>query len=177
MSLAKRLLEQRNYNSRNTRKRFGSKNSDMLSFAFQKQTSSLGLGSKEIIDEFNEEIRKWGVKVKNDLGYTIDMWDINDTGALKQSIKNNFYKNSYGETFKLGFSFKRYGVFVQKGLGTGYLQAGDKVIKISKSKGFNRHPRPWFNPVIEDYMPDLQEIITKYCKDAIINTNRIYINS
>lgn len=177
MSLAKRLLEQRNYNSRNTRKAFSRGNDNFFDIAFQKQTSSLGLGSKEIIEEFNEEIRKWGIMVKNDLGYAIDVLDIGKTGALRQSIKNNLYKNNYKETFRVGFSFNTYGVFVQKGLGTGYIQAGNKVIKLSKSEGFNRHPKPWFNPTIEDYLPDLQNIIVKYCKDAIIDTNRILINS
>ncbi len=131
-----------------------------------------GLDSKAV-EEFNSNVRAWGDKVRNALGSSVSSAGIKGS-RLKGSIRNT-YKEEYGEIFRLGFTFKREGVYVQKGVGRGYVMNGGVVVKTSKTIGFNRKPKPWFNHIIESFMPELEEIIYDYTDTAIINTVRIYI--
>jgi hypothetical protein len=52
---------------------------------------------------------------------------------------------------------------------------GGTVVKTSKSVGFNRRPKPWFNPVIDAFIPELGEIIKAYSDTAIVNSTKIFI--
>ena len=127
----------------------------------------------EEMDAFNEKIKAWGLKVKATMPASISAHGIRGK-KLSGSIKNTYYYD-YGEIYRLGFSFAREGIFVHKGVGRGYVMSGGTVVKISKSQGFNRKPKPWFNPVIESFIPDLDEIIQEYSETAILNSTRIFI--
>jgi len=48
-------------------------------------------------------------------------------------------------------------------------------VKTAKTQGFNRKPKPWFNPVIESFIPELEQIIKEYADSAVLNTVRIFI--
>lgn len=125
------------------------------------------------VEDFNTKIRDWGSRVKAALGPSIAAEGIQGS-KLRGSIRNN-YKYEFGEISRIGFSFAREGVFVHKGVGRGYVMKNGVVVKISKAPGFNRFPKPWFNKVIESFIPDLEKIITDYTDSAVINTLRIYI--
>jgi hypothetical protein len=131
-----------------------------------------GLDTKAV-EEFNSKIRAWGDKVRNALGPSISSAGIKGS-KLMRSIRNT-YKEEYGEIFRIGFAFAREGVFVHKGVGRGYVMKGGVVIKTSKTIGFNRKPKPWFNHIIETFIPELEQIIYGYTDTAIINSVRIYI--
>lgn len=131
-----------------------------------------GLDS-QAVEEFNSKVRAWGDKVRNALGPSISSAGIKGS-RLKGSIRNT-YKEEYGEIFRIGLTFAREGVYVQKGVGRGYVMNGGVVVKTSKTIGFNRKPKPWFNHIIESFIPELEEIIYGYTDTAIINTVRIYI--
>ena len=173
MSLAKRLLE-----LRTNRQPRGSKAKWEGPFdieireesATNRYTRTRDTAS---VNAFNNEIKTWGAKVKSQLYPSIASNEIKGT-KLKSSIKNT-YKEDYGEIFRIGFSFKPEGVYVHKGVGRGYVMQGGVVVKTSRTEGWNRRPKPWFNPVIEANMPELQEIIKRHVSDAVINTARIYI--
>ncbi len=49
------------------------------------------------------------------------------------------------------------------------------VVKIAKTPRWGRFPKPWFNKVIESFLPELEQIVFDYTDTAIINTLRIYI--
>ena len=171
MSLAKRLLEVR------TNSRFKKQSWDG---PFDIEITEQGITNKwertrdtESMEAFNAEIRKWGSKVKTQLLASIDTNSIRGK-ILKASLKNNYYED-YGEIYRIGFSFRPEGVYVHKGVGRGYPMQGGKVVKTSKTVGWNRKPKPWFNPVIDTNMNELKEIIGRYIQDAVINTSRIYI--
>lgn len=173
MSLSKKLLELR------TNRQPRSRNSkwdgpfdieiseDSVSNKYQRTRDT------ESVNKFNEEIRAWGAKVKAELYPSLDSNEIKGT-KLKSSIKNT-YKEDYGEIFRIGFSFKPEGVYVHKGVGRGYIMQDGVVVKTSRTKGWNRRPKPWFNPVIESNIPALEAIIKSHVSEAIINTSRIYI--
>jgi hypothetical protein len=127
----------------------------------------------EEMDAFNERLKSWGDRVRSAMPGSISSEGIKGT-RLSRSIRNTYYYE-YGEIYRLGFSFRREGIFVHKGVGRGYVMNNGIVVKISKSQGFNRKPKPWFNPVIERFMPELEQIIHEYAESAIVNSTRIYI--
>lgn len=96
----------------------------------------------------------------------------------------------YGEANRISFSFPYYMVFVHKGAGRGYggsktgkftNKFGGKTLTNSLSAGKmgtgKRVAKPWFNPVIEQAFPELENIITNYRGEKIIlNLQRILID-
>jgi hypothetical protein len=122
---------------------------------------------------FNERLMAWGAKVNGSMPASISSHGIGGK-RLRSSIRNNYYYE-YGEIFRLGFSFSREGIFVHKGVGRGYRMNNGIVVKVSKTAGHNRVPKPWFNPVIESHMPEMEQIVVDYTKTAIVNSTRIYI--
>jgi len=125
------------------------------------------------VEQFNGKVRDWGSRVNAALGPSITSEGIKGT-KLRNSIRDN-YKYEYGEVYRIGFSFKREGVFVHKGVGRGYVMRNGVVVKISKTPGHNRFPKPWFNRIIDSMIPDLEKIIVDYSDNVVINTLRIYI--
>jgi hypothetical protein len=127
----------------------------------------------EEIEAFNEQIKAWSEKVKFALEPSIRSNNISGSRLLR-SIKNT-YQYDYGEIFRLGFSFARHGIFIHKGVGRGYHAQGGVVVKTSRTPGFNRQPKPWFNPVVESHLDELGEIIKVHNETAIVNSSRIFI--
>ncbi len=127
----------------------------------------------EAAEAYNNNLKAWGAKVKAALPPSISSIGIGGKN-LSKSIRNTFYYE-FGEIFRLGFSFAREGIFVHKGVGRGYVMNNGTVVKISKNAAGSRIPKVWFNPVIESFMPELEQIIKNYTETAIINSTRIYI--
>lgn len=125
------------------------------------------------MNAFNDRLKAWGARVNAALPPSISGHGIGGR-KLARSIRNT-YSYEFGEIYRLGFSFAREGIFVHKGVGRGYVMQGGTVVKISKSPGFNRRPKPWFNPVIGQFIPELEEIVKEYAETAIINSTRIFI--
>ena len=127
----------------------------------------------EEMEAFNDKLKVWGAKVKAALPPSISSLGIGGK-HLGKSIRNTYYYE-YGEIFRLGFSFAREGIFIHKGVGRGYVMKNGVVIKTSKNPDGNRMKKPWFNPVVESFIPELEQIIHDYTDTAIINSTRIYI--
>jgi len=136
------------------------------------QRFSRSKNSQEM-DAFNEQVKAWSEQVKSALGPSIRTNNILGS-KLSRSIRST-HKYEYGEIYRLGFSFARHGIFIHKGVGLGYIMRGSTVVKTSRTVGFNRHPKPWFNPVVEASIPELGEIIKAYSETAILNSTKIYI--
>ena len=123
--------------------------------------------------DYNDRLRAWGEKVKGALPDSISSHSIKGS-KLSNSIKNTYYKE-FGEIYRLGFSFAREGIFVHKGVGRGYVMRGTSVVKTAKTEGFNRKEKPWFNPVVASFIPELEQIIVEHTDSAVINSSRIFI--
>lgn len=138
--------------------------------------------NKEAVAAFNAKVRAWGAKVDAALGSSIERW-IDKDKELSKSLKQNY--RHYGkspmagqEITSIGFSFKPEGVYVHLGVGRGYNMEGHTRIVTKKTdKEWNRDPKPWFNPIIEQHISELVEIVKEYCGTLLVNTTRIYINT
>lgn len=137
---------------------------------------------KEAVAEFNASVRAWGKVVGDALRASIYYW-VDTDNQLSRSLKQNY--RHYGkrpmtgqEITSIGFSFKAEGVYVHLGVGKGYnMESGTRVLTKTTNDEWNRDPKPWFNPVIEKHIPQLVEIVKKYCGTLLVNTTRIYINT
>lgn len=136
---------------------------------------------KEAVAAFNAKIRAWGSKVDAALRGSIEDKidkDMKLSGSLKQNYRHYGKSVADGEEVtSIGFSFKPEGIYVHLGVGRGYnMEGGTRVLTKKNGKEWNRQPKPWFNPVIEQHIPELVEIVKEYCGALLVNTTRIYIN-
>lgn len=138
--------------------------------------------NKEAVAEFNANVRAWGKKVDDALRLSVARW-IDTDKKLSKSLKQNY--RHYGKTLmdgqeitSIGFGFKAEGVYVHLGVGRGYnMENGTRILTKTTDNEWKREPKPWFNPVIEQHIPELVEIVKKYCGTLLVNTTRIYINT
>lgn len=137
---------------------------------------------KEAVMAFNKKIRAWGKNVDAALRESISSWTDEDK-ELSKSLKQNY--RHWGKTpakdeeiTSVGFGFEVNGVYLHLGVGRGYnMEGGTRVMTKKHNRGdWKRKPKPWFNPVIEQHIPELVEIVKEYCGALFINTTRIYIN-
>lgn len=136
---------------------------------------------KEAVKIFNQKIKAWGQKVDSALRTSISRWIIEDkqlSGSLKQNYRHYGKPPKKGEEItSIGFRFNVEGVYVHLGVGRGYnMEGGTRVLTKKSNSEWRRVPKPWFNSVIEQHIPELTEIVKEYCGSLIINTTRIYIN-
>ena len=95
---------------------------------------------------------------------------------LADSIGSRTRKN-YGEIDVITYQFERHGVFVHKGVGRGYQAAGGGFVT-RVAKGPQKRPRiavEWFNPILDEYIPELADRLAAINADAALNTARVRI--
>lgn len=133
------------------------------------------------VQEFNTKIKAWGALVDAALKTSIQTWVKEDkalSGSLKQNYRHWGKSVAKGEEItSIGFAFKESGLFLHLGVGRGYnMTNGTRTIS-TKDNVWRRQPKPWFNPVIEQFIPELQQIVQEYCGAMIINTTKIFIQN
>ncbi len=147
------------------------------------------------LDAFNKDVRAWGNKTASVLRTTVKsrfskgkttnriyrsgIHQGKSERKLAGSIRAKFRKEPGGEQIDtIGFNLERHGVFLQKGVGRGYVAQGGGVARIAKSedaKAF-RNKDDWFNGTLQKRIPELSEIIVKHTGNAIVlNTKRMFI--
>lgn len=140
-------------------------------------------------EQQNEFIEMWIPKVRRALrssarwfsdGKT-ESFVIRDNGKqiekkLAESI-GSYTKKDYGTITKIAYKFERHGVFVHKGVGRGYKASGNGFVN-RIAKGPQVRPRvavEWFNPVLDQYLPELVDRIAKINADAVVNATAMRI--
>lgn len=147
------------------------------------------------VPAFNSDVKSWGRKVarllravvrsqfthgkKEPRTYKTGIHAGTTEKKLAGSIRAHYRKEQGGEQIDtIAFSLERHGVFLQKGVGSGYLASGGGVARIAKTEDVNRFrfKNDWFNSTLEKNTNDLKEIIIKHTGDAIVlNTKRMFI--
>ena len=101
---------------------------------------------------------------------------------LEDSIRTRT-RLTYGAITGLSFVFERHGVFVHKGVGRGYEMQGGMVVRtaredsiFSNNQGKVRAAFEWFNPVIEQSLPELADKLAEINADAAVNATRMLIH-
>jgi hypothetical protein len=140
------------------------------------------------LSEYNGEVNGWTRDTQRKLKNRVLRLVLN-IGHAYNDLKGSTRKYM-GEASKISFVFPYYMVFVHKGAGRGY--GGGKSGKFTNKQGGKsitntasfgkmgtgkRRAKPWFNPVIEQAFPELENIVTDYRGEKLtLNIQRILID-
>lgn len=120
------------------------------------------------IDGQNRVVERWRPKVRRALKREASRFQegkqeskVLRAGRTEQKLERSItskIKKVDGAAEYISFNFERHGVFVHKGVGSGYQMSGGKVIRNAQTdSGTRRQPQEWFNPVLNKYMPELAD--------------------
>lgn len=123
----------------------------------------------------NAEIRSWTTVTQNALKNNIRMMSTKGKGDLLRMTHEYF--RHYGQIDRISFRFPKHGVFFAKGVSRGYRSKNGKVYKVdpSRTHGFNRQPKDWFNSTLEDKIPVLADRIGEIMANAAVNATNAKI--
>lgn len=146
---------------------------------------------KDRVEQFNKDVAGWSIHTTRRLKLNVRAL-VREDRQLSHSINPNvYYDNKYGakEANRIGFSFAREGIHIHKGAGRG--QGGYKGSKwynlhgelkttqlssLTKMGTGNREPIEWFDPVIEQELPQLADLVADYSSSLFMDASRIYID-
>ena len=116
---------------------------------------------------------------------------INRPGRIEKNLGDSIKsvtKKQYGVIDRVTYTFERHGMFVHKGVGRGYGMQGGMVVRTAKSEDpatrkttwWGDDPRPrlpneWFNPLLEQTLPELADKLAEINADAVLNGTRMMI--
>lgn len=154
-------------------------------------------GSGYDSQEQNEAVSKWASMVQRRLRDRTSYFvhgkhgTTNRPGRTEKNLGDSIRsitKKSYGVIDRVTYTFERHGVFVHKGVGRGYKMQGGMVIRTAKSEDpatrqptwWGDDPRPrlpneWFNPLLEQTLPELADKLAEINADAVLNATRMMI--
>ncbi|MDU1906655.1 MAG: hypothetical protein E6772_17960 [Dysgonomonas sp.] len=142
------------------------------------------------LNEYNDNVKDWGkntsVKLKASVKSLIDR-DLLLSDSIKPKV---YYDRKYAkEANRVGFTFVREGVYVHKGAGRG--KGGTKGSKWFNLKGErmstnpdslfkmgtgSRQPKEWFDPVVEQELLQLADLVSDFSAGLVIDTTTLFIN-
>lgn len=140
-------------------------------------------------EQYNKQILSWAGKTRRIIQGKIPMRRMYgiDRGKYEEPLSASFRLNTgrkYGEIDRIGFRFSLHGVFLQKGVGRGYISRNGIVSRGSRVKiGRNIHDRrtdfrskpgiiarkpiDWFNSKLESRFPLLSDLVAENYADRI----------
>lgn len=147
------------------------------------------------LTEFNQAVQKW----QNSVAAQLRAGIASRSMRIARDLRPKAYTDKYGLINRLGFTLPRHGIYIHKGAGRG--QGGTigsnwtklkRINGVEVSTGIIRHTNPeslnasqgegnrrayeWFDPVIRNRLPELDEIVIRYFDTMIIDATRIYID-
>jgi hypothetical protein len=135
--------------------------------------------------EQNQVVQKWASMVQRYLRSTASGFvhgkesSKSRPGRTERKLANSIRastRKSYGVIDRATFSFERHGVFVHKGVGRGYEMQGGMVQRTAKSVSTKeRKPNEWFNPILEQTLPELANKLAEINADAVLNATKMMI--
>lgn len=125
------------------------------------------------IEEQNDIVRQWIPKVRRKLKSNARAFPdgkeqsfVQRPGRTEKKLHKSITtktRKEHGEIYSVTFQFERHGVFVHKGVSRGH------------PAGNERTAFEWFNPVLEQYIPELADNIAKINADAALNSAKMII--
>jgi len=142
----------------------------------------------ERVKKFNADVRSWAKEASRSLKSSVSTMIDNDE-ELSKSI-NAKVSTAKREVSRIGFAFAREGIYTHKGAGVGQggFKGGSKWInakgetKSTNPNSFmkmgtgNRKPKHWFDPVIEQKIPQLADMVADYDATMVLNETSILID-
>lgn len=130
------------------------------------------------IQEFDILLKNWGQSVKRDATLKLSR-HTHSTGALQHINVRAGFSDKMSAHF-VGFNFKRYGVFVAYGVGSGWVRQGGTVVRTAQGpqKPAKYHPgyvlvrRPldWFDSSLDAHINRISLLAANYYGDQAVQT-------
>jgi hypothetical protein len=121
--------------------------------------------AKLIDSELNFEVKAWANQTAALAKREMKKLNIK-AGPGIDSFRGKVYPNKYGEADRIGFGMKKHMVFVHKGVGRGY--PIDRASKIALPGEKTRIEKPFLNPVLDDQVPKLADVVVNHVADAAV---------
>ncbi|MCO6501363.1 MAG: hypothetical protein J5I47_13440 [Vicingus serpentipes] len=120
-------------------------------------------------EKYNEGIRRRSRKAKDKLQASLSQFSIGETGELLRALNSIKYKRNFGQIEAIGFTITKGGVMTSKGVGRGIL------VDSAKTNGskIGRKKKDWYNPVIDEFIPELADYVAEQQADSLINAIKI----
>ena len=149
----------------------------------------------EALKEFDDALKAWGDAVVQALRIS----SAQKTGVSKEndasrrltysiSYKVRYDKRFHKEPVAIGFRFVRHGIYLHHGAGRG---EGGKVgshwldrlgvrketnpASLGKAGFGKRKKQDWFNPVMDQFAPQLLDIAARYCAEMVVHSEFLYL--
>jgi hypothetical protein len=124
----------------------------------------------------NKEILSWKSGTTSALKSQIGMLTSEGKGELISKLRGYVDHDPNGTIYRVAWKFPKHGIFLIQGTGRGYVLEDGKVIRAVRknnaiyriSKSIERHPKDWFNPVLEARIPELSRRISQYYADKAV---------
>lgn len=139
------------------------------------------------IEAQNAAVRKWFSDTLQDIKnrYISLVQSPGRSGDGLDSLKSRTYQSA-GEIDHGGFKFDRYLIFIHKGAGRGFggsrgstwydphgLQRSTNPASLGKMNTGSRHAEEWMNPVLDEDVPKLADIIAGFKADLAVKQIQI----
>ena len=139
------------------------------------------------VQEQNEAVFKWSSMVQRRLRQSLQQFNNGKNSTVQRPGRsehilrtslNSKTKQNYGVIDRVSIQFERHGVFVHKGVGNGYKMQGGTVIRTAKKPIPDPRPRvavEWFNPILNQTLPELADKLADIGANAVVNATRMMI--
>ena len=139
------------------------------------------------VKEQNEAVSKWSSMVQRRLRQSLQQFNngknstVQRPGRSERMLRTSLFsktKQNYGVIDRVSIQFERHGVFVHKGVGNGYQMQGGTVIRTAKKTTSDPRPRvavEWFNPILDQTLPELADKLADIDANAVVNATRMII--
>ncbi len=148
-------------------------------------------------EEYNDRVSDWGSQLGVKLRSSIRMLAMDGKGDLVKSLRMKTAK-WFGEIDKLAYHFDRHGVFMHKGVGRGYMMMAGNVVHVKgyqskasimkmfseerrkkgvtkKDNTLKRQPEEWFNPIVQQNIDKLADLVAEVNADRVVNATKMLI--
>ena len=118
------------------------------------------------IDQLNDDIAGWDKKNTRDLKSKLDQLGVKhykrspSRVALQKVLKSKLRKRS-GLTDRISYKMPRHAIFLAKGVSKGHPITNPREVK------------DWYDPVVDDNLPELADIVANGSGNIIINNLNI----
>lgn len=124
----------------------------------------------------NRKIVQWKSTTTAELKSAISMLTSEGKGQLLNELRGYVNHDPDGSIYSVSWKFPRHGIFIIKGVGRGYMIIDNQVVRAVKKNSavytvsgtIERQPQDWFNPVIENRIPVLAQMISDYYADQAV---------
>ena len=125
----------------------------------------------------NARILKWKSATTGALKNMVSMLTTEGKGELLNKLRGYVNHDADGTIWSISWKFPVQGIFIIKGVGRGYVIEDGKIMRAVRKNNalhviggtIERHPQDWFNPVIEQRIPELANMISNFYADEAVD--------